>query len=176
MHYRERTTAELLEYARAHSGNLREYSDTTCGRDFLESVATGKIQDHDIIVQLSLDGAQLYEDKDSNCWIFVYIIHDLPPDLCYKKRLVIPAGFVPGPEKMKDSDSFLYSVLYHISALQNEGLQIWDAWTQTYLPRSIPFVFVTADSPAMAMVSGMVGLLKRSALAIQYVIASGLVH
>jgi len=87
----------------------------------------------------------------------VYIIHNLVPDLRYKKRLVIPAGFIPGPEKMKDGDSFLYPVLYHISALQNEGLQIWDALTQTHLSCLTLFVFVTADGPAMAMVSGMVG-------------------
>jgi len=36
MHHRERTMTELLEYARAHSGNLKEYSDTTCGCDFLD--------------------------------------------------------------------------------------------------------------------------------------------
>lgn len=108
-------------------------------------------------MQLSLDGAQLYHDKDSDCWIFVYIIHNLAPDLRYKKRLVIPAGFIPGPEKIKDSDSFLHPVLYHISALQNEGLRICDASTQTHLSRSTLFVFITADGPAMAMVSGMVG-------------------
>jgi Transposase family tnp2 len=101
--------------------------------------------------------AQLYQDKDSDCWIFVYIIHNLAPDLHYKKKFVIPAGFIPGPEKMKDSDSFLYPVLYHISVLQNEGLRIWDASTQSHISHSTPFVFVTADGPTMAMVSGMVG-------------------
>ena len=58
---------------------------------------------------------------------------------------------------MKDSDSFLFLVLYHISALQNKGLWIWDASTQSHISCSTPFVFVTADGPAMAMVSGMVG-------------------
>jgi hypothetical protein len=157
MHYREQATTEILKYARAHSGKVREYNDTTCGRDYLEAVEAGKIKNDDVLVQLSLDGAQLYHDKDSDCWIFVYIIHNLPPDLRYKKKLVIPAGFIPGPEKMKDGDSFLFPILYHISALQNEGLRIWDASTQTHIPHSTPFVFVTADGPAMAMVSGMVG-------------------
>lgn len=157
MHYRERATAEILDYARMHGGKVRDYSDTTCGRDYLDAVESGTIKKDDILVQLSLDGAQLYQDKESDCWIFIYIIHNLAPDLRYKKRMVIPAGFIPGPEKMKDGDSFLYPVLYHISALQNEGLRIWDASIQAHIPRSTPFVFVTADSPAMAMVSGMVG-------------------
>jgi len=157
MHYRERAMGDILEYARTHGGKIREYNDTTCGRDYLEAVEGGTIKDYDVLVQLSLDGAQLYRDKDSDCWIFVYIIHNLPPDLRYKKRLVIPAGFIPGPEKMKDGDSFLYPILYHISALQNEGLRVWDASTQSHISRSTPFLFVTADGLAMAMVSGMVG-------------------
>jgi hypothetical protein len=130
MHYRERAMGEILEYAQMHGGKVKEYNDTTCSRDYLEAVEAGRIKDHDVLVQLSLDGAQLYPDKDSDCWIFVYIIHNLPPDLRYKKKLVIPTSFIPGPEKMKDCDSFLYPVLYHISALQNEGLWIWDASTQ----------------------------------------------
>jgi hypothetical protein len=157
MHYREQATSEILEYAQMHSGKVKEYYDTTCGRDYLEAVEAGKIKKHDVLVQLSLDGAQLYHDKESDCWIFVYIIHNLAPDLRYEKRLVIPAGFIPGPEKMKDSDSFIFPILYHISALQNEGLRIWDASTQSHISHSTPFVFVTADGPAMAMVSGMVG-------------------
>jgi Transposase family tnp2 len=71
--------------------------------------------------------------------------------------MVIPAGFIPGPHKMKDGDLFLYPLLYYISALQNEGLQIWDALTQTHISQSTPFLFVTADGPAMAMISGMAG-------------------
>jgi Transposase family tnp2 len=157
MHYCERTTAKALEYARTHGGRVKEYSDTICGRDYLDTVKAGNIKEDDILVQLSLDGAQLYHNKDSDCWIFVYIIHNLPPNLHYKKRFVIPAGFIPGPAKPKNTDSFLFAALYHISVLQIEGLRIWDTLTQTHIPRSIPYVFVTANGPAMAMVTGMVG-------------------
>jgi Transposase family tnp2 len=157
MHHCERMTSEILEYARAHGGSVREYSNTTCGHDYLDAIKTGKIKKDDVLVQLSLDGTQLYCDKDLDCWIFVYIIHNLPPDLRYRKRFVISMGFTPGPEKPKRQDLFLFPVLYHISALQTEGLQIWDASTQTHIVHSTPFVFVTADGPVMAMVSGMVG-------------------
>ena len=157
MHYRERTTTEILKYARTHDRKLKEYNDTICGRDYLDAVEAGKISRDDVLVQFSLDSAQLYRDNESDCWIFMYIIHNLPPEMCYKKSYIIPAGFIPGPEKMKDGDSFMFPVLYHISALQNEGLRIWDASTQSYIPCSIPCLFVTADSPAMAMIYGMVG-------------------
>ena len=157
MHYCERTTADILEHARTHGGSIREYSNTTYSQDYLDAVETGKIKKDDVLVQLSLDGAQLYQDKESDCWIFVYVIHNLAPNLHYKKKFIIPAGFIPGPAKPKNMDSFLFATLYHISALQREGLQIWDASTQTHIPHSFLFIFVTADGPAMAMISGMVG-------------------
>lgn len=118
MHYRERTTADILKYARMHNGKLKEYNDTTCGSDYLDAVENGKINRDNVLVQFFLDGAQLYCDKESDCWIFVYIIHNLPPEMHYNKRLVISAGFIPGL-KMKDGNSFIFLVLYHISALQN---------------------------------------------------------
>src|SRR5260370_15378681 len=105
-------------------GKVKEYNDTTCGRDYLEAIEAGRIKDYDVLVQLSLDGAHFYHDKDSDCWIFVYIIHNLPPNLHYKKRLVIPARFIPGPEKMKEGDSFLYPLLNLYSALNNISLMI----------------------------------------------------
>jgi hypothetical protein len=129
----------------------------TCGRDYLDAVEARMIKKDNVLVQLSLNSSQLYRDKDSDCWIFVYIIHNLAPDLHYEKSMVIPTRFIPGPEKMKDGDSFLYPLLYHISALQNEGLHIWDTLTCTHIPCSTPFLFVMADGPAMVMILGMVG-------------------
>ena len=54
MHYRERTTANILEHARTHRGSVREYSDTTCGQDYLDAVKTGKIKKDDVLMQLLL--------------------------------------------------------------------------------------------------------------------------
>ena len=124
MHYHERRTAQILEYARTNGVMLKVYNDTTCECDYLDAVKAGKINRDNVLIQFSLDGAQLYRDKDLDCWIFMYIIHNLPPEVWYKKKLVIPASFIPGPEKMKDGNSFIYPVLYHISALQNKSLWI----------------------------------------------------
>jgi Transposase family tnp2 len=118
----------------------------------------GQIKKGDVLLQLSLNGAQLYRNKESDCWIFIYIIHNLSPDLRYKKRFVIPGGFISGPNKPKHGDSYIYPSLYHISALQQEGLQIWDASTRSSVTNSTPFIMLaTADGPAMASMTGMVG-------------------
>ncbi|GLB43663.1 hypothetical protein LshimejAT787_1401750 [Lyophyllum shimeji] len=158
MHYWERKIKETLDSARANGGAIPVYDDTACGQDYLNAWQAGTIKQGDVLLQLSLDGAQLYHDKESDCWIFIYIFHNLPPNSRYKKLFVIPGGFIGGPKKPKHTDSYLYPALYHIAAIQKEGLVIWDASTKTYVRDSTVLVaFVTADGPAMANMTGMVG-------------------
>jgi len=157
MQYRAEATRRIIAYMDTHEGNLEQYNDTCCGRDYLDAVRAGNIQDNDIMIQMSIDGAQLYRDKQSDCWIYIYIIHNLSPEFRYKKFYVEPGSFIPGPNKPKHTDSYLYPALRHIAALQKEGLRIWDASRAVYIPQAIPFfAFGTADSPAMASMTGMV--------------------
>jgi hypothetical protein len=52
-------------------------------------------------------------------------------------------------------NSFLFPSLYHISALQIEGLRIWDAFTQSVRPGSIPtFALARAEGPGSASTLG----------------------
>jgi hypothetical protein len=48
-----------------------------------------------------MDGTQLYAHKASDCWIYIWVIMDLSPDEHYKKRHVLPGGFIPSPNKPK---------------------------------------------------------------------------
>ena len=158
MHYLERKLAENLAYARAHGGRLSRYDDTACGRDLLVAWDSGSFGRSDIALQFSIDGAQLRPDQPSEAWVFIWVIHNLPPSMRYKKDFVIPGAIVPGPNKPGDLDSFLFPSLFHVAALQREGLRIYDASTNTVIPRSIPcVVFGTADSLGSAAMSGMVG-------------------
>ncbi|KIK15155.1 hypothetical protein PISMIDRAFT_16720 [Pisolithus microcarpus 441] len=78
------------------------------GWDYLGAVLNGDIKQDDIILMVSLDGAQLYESKQSDCWIYIWVILNLAPDKRYKKVHVCPGGFIPGPNKPKNIDSFLF--------------------------------------------------------------------
>ena len=156
MHYLEKRLAKIEEHLRTHNGEMESYDDTACSQDLLQAWASGRFTKDDIALQLSIDGAQLYRDRTSDCWIFIWIIHNLPPGLRYKKAFVIPAGFVPG--KPKEMDSFLFPSLYHVAAIQCEGLKYFDASTSTAIPRSVPLVVIaSADGPGAASMSGFVG-------------------
>jgi len=108
-----------------------------------------------MVLMFLIDGTKLYEHKTSNFWIYIWIIFDLPPDLRYKKKHVMIGGFILGVPQ--NTDSFLYPGFHHLSALQKEGLWIWDALNDQVF-ESHPFLALgTADSPGSVHFTGLVG-------------------
>ena len=87
------------------------------GEDYLRCVLGGIIGMEDTVLMISMDGAQLYESKQSDCWIYLWVILNLSPDIRYKKKYVLIGGVIPGPHKPKNVDSYLYTGLHHLSAL-----------------------------------------------------------
>ena len=69
---------------------------------------------------------------------------------------MIPGVIVPGPKKPWDIDSFMFPSLYHIAALQHEGLNVYDTSLGTLVRSYLLVVFGMADSPGSAFMSGMV--------------------
>ncbi|KAF9232878.1 hypothetical protein BU15DRAFT_30421, partial [Melanogaster broomeanus] len=64
--------------------------DIIMGWDYLGAVLDGDIKEHDIVLMLSLDGAQLYDSKESDCWIYIWVILNLSPEKRYRKLHVLP--------------------------------------------------------------------------------------
>ena len=62
----------------------------------------------------------------NNMCIYIWVIFNLPPNKRYKKHFVFPSGFIPGPNKPKNVNSFIFPGLHHLNALIKEGLTIWD--------------------------------------------------
>ena len=117
--YRRSKTREIIDkLLRSNFGNLPTYDDFFHGSEYLENVRNGNITNDDIVLMFSIDGAQLYAHKASDCWIYIWVIMDFSPEEHYKKDFVIPGGFIPGPKKPKNLDSFLFPGLYHLAALQ----------------------------------------------------------
>ena len=155
MRYRRHKTRELLQ--KRACGEDYIYDDILCGTDYLDAVEDGTIQDSDEVVMLSIDGAQLFRNKKSDCWIYIWVVLDLAPDERYKLRNILPGGIIPGPKNPKDLDSFLFPGLAHVSAVQKEGLHLWDGLDRTDLTSFIFLLLVLTDAVAAAQVSGAVG-------------------
>jgi len=155
MHYRRRKT-EDIKRAREQDGTF-DFDDVFCGSDYLDAVDDGRIKDHDTVVMFSIDGAQLYRNKKSDCWIYIWIILDLAPDQRYKMRNILPGGIIPGPNNPKHLDSFLFPGLAHLSALQKDKFPIWDGYRRMEVTITIFLLLILADAIAMAQLTGSVG-------------------
>lgn len=139
------------------TGKIAEYDDIYQGSDYLCAVNEGKITANDMVLLLSIDGAQLYQSKHSDCWIYIWVILDHAPNMRYKKKYILPGGFIGGPNNLKHPDSFMYPGLHHLAAIQKEGLQIWDGERKEIFTSHPFFAFGTADGPGMTHLNGLVG-------------------
>jgi hypothetical protein len=99
--YRRTATKEILDRLVANGGNIETFDDLLHGSEYLEACARGDIGPEDTVIMCSIDGAQLYQDKDSDCWILIWIFLEFAPEFRYKKLHVMPGAFVPGPKKPK---------------------------------------------------------------------------
>ncbi|KIK90751.1 hypothetical protein PAXRUDRAFT_151248 [Paxillus rubicundulus Ve08.2h10] len=156
MRYLWERTQTLLDEIR-RSGSISVIDDVVMGWDYLGAVLNGDIKEHDIVLMLSLDGAQLYDSKESDCWINIWVILNLSPEKRYRKLHVLPGGFIPGPNKPKNVDSFLFPGIHHVAALQHEGLPMWDPLTDSRYISRLYLLFTTVDGPGLVYWDGMVG-------------------
>ena len=115
--------------AQIASGNtiIDSYDDIIHGQEYLDACMQGNISDNDTVVMWAMDGAQLYRDKSSDCWVSIWVILDFDPAIQYKKIHVLPGAFIPGPNNLKIMESFLFPGFHHISAIQTAGFKVWDA-------------------------------------------------
>lgn len=161
MRYREHCVNMLLPDLAELSGmvniDVSVLEDVHHGRGLMDAVINGRIKPEDMVLLFSMDGAQLYRMKKSDCWIYIWVILDLSPEICYKKKYVLPGGFIPGPNPPQIAASFIFPALYQLAALQREGLVIWDA-SRDVVFTSHPFLaFATADAVGMVDLNGWVG-------------------
>ncbi|KAG1807871.1 uncharacterized protein BJ212DRAFT_1206955, partial [Suillus subaureus] len=90
MRWREERTQSILDELKMTGGIPDVYEDVLHGKQYLDACQSGKIKDRDAVLVLSIDGAQLYESKRSDCWIYIWVLFDHSPDARYQKKYVLP--------------------------------------------------------------------------------------
>lgn len=157
MHYHEWRTQEIFDELERNDGLVDAYDDILTGSAYLNAVRDGHIKTEDMLLIISIDGAQLYESKSLDCWMYIWIIIEHSTDQRYKKKNVLPGTIIMGPNKPKFIESFLFPGFHHLSALQCEGLTIWDASRdRTFISRLFLFL-ACADGPGLICMSNLVG-------------------
>jgi hypothetical protein len=92
------------------------YDDILCGSEMQELAERIRITGDDTIISSSLDGAQLYQNKKSDTWISIWILNNFSPNQRYQKKRIFPGTIIPGPNKPKNTDSYLYRGIHHVAA------------------------------------------------------------
>lgn len=79
----ERTQQVLNEYEEKNKISI--INDITASRDYLGSSLAGDISENNVVMMASLNGAQIYEDKDSDCWLYIWVMYH---QSCSKQALL----------------------------------------------------------------------------------------
>ncbi|KAF8219355.1 hypothetical protein L208DRAFT_1551651, partial [Tricholoma matsutake] len=102
-----RCTANLL--AQCHTDNgIQDYDDVCCGSEYLDHVESGQISENDMLLVLSMDGARLYRNKESDTWFSIATLLDFAREICHMKEMVLPTFVIGGPNAPKYYDSFFF--------------------------------------------------------------------
>ena len=110
----------------------------------------------DTAISISSDGAQLTMKKQSNMWLLIVLLLNLPPDMCYKAKNVIIPLAIPGPSAPGNIESFIYP-LFEEMAQSSVGMWTWDAIDSSYFVLKAFICAVKGDMLGSAKLSGMAG-------------------
>jgi hypothetical protein len=156
-----RDVMTMLDNLQTEDGADIIYDDILSGSEAQDIVARLSLTGCDTIISTALDGAQLYQNKKSDTWISIWIINNFSPNQRYQKRHVLPGTVIPGPNRPKIIDSYLFRGIHHLSALQREnngaGLCVWDALEDRVIQSRIIFSLAMADAVGMTELDGRVG-------------------
>ena len=110
----------------------------------------------DTALAISSDGAQLTMKKQSNMWLLIVILLNLPPEMCYKTNQVIIPLAIPGPCAPGNVESFIYP-LFEEMAMASVGIWTWDAIDSAHFLLKAYICGVKGDMLGSAKLSGMAG-------------------
>jgi hypothetical protein len=144
-----------LVYTASHTKTYSDFSDSHVHCMHHESMGLFKDK-QDIAFALSTDGAQLTMKKQSNTWLVIFILFNLPGDMQYKKDGIIIPLATPGPNSPGDIESFLYPMFQNM-AMASEGIWIWDAVDSSYFILRAYICMILGDMLGSAKLSGMAG-------------------
>jgi hypothetical protein len=99
----------------------------------------------------STDGFAPFNRRNKTCWPIIIFIYNLPPELRFLAKYILCAGVVPGPNKPKDFDSFLWPLVQELTELA-VGVRAFDAVEQRLFLLRAHLIRVFGDIPAMSMV------------------------
>ena len=134
--------------------HMRDYFD---GEHFRQCKNDGLFTNiRDIALSISTDGVNITRQKSHSTWPITCTILNYPPELRYKRMMLL--GLTPGPKEPKDLASFFKPLLNDLEKLSAPaGIRCYDAATKAVFSLHAYVCVVTGDTPAIAKMMSMGG-------------------
>ena len=110
----------------------------------------------DLALGFSTDGFCPWKKRKKTCWPLLFFNYNLPPEIRFWLCYVLCVGIIPGPNKPKDFDSFLWPVIEELLKLL-AGVPAFDAVRQEVFALRAYLLVIFGDIPAISMVMRMKG-------------------
>ena len=110
----------------------------------------------DIALGLATDGVNPWRRRKSTFWPILLYNFNLPPEERSHDNNAICIGEVPGPEKPKDMDSFLYPAVQELLKLA-AGIRAYDVIEEEIFILRAYLLTIFGDIPAVSMLLRMKG-------------------
>ena len=105
---------------------------------------------------ITIDGAQLTMKKQSDVWVLIVTVLNLPPSMRYKAHNIIMPFTIPGPSSPGNVESFVYP-LYEGLAKLSVGVWCFDALSGKFFLLKVFLCGVLGDMLGSATLSRMAG-------------------
>ena len=170
--YMNKETAEAMQYRHMHLQEAlkklkpgcppTEYSDFSDSINHINHFHHSHLfkDETDTAISISGDGAQLTMKKQSDVWVLIVTILNLPPNMRSKAANIIMPLVIPGPLSPGNVESFVY-VLYEELAKLSVGVWTKDAVTEKFFLLKVYLCGVLGDMLGSAKLSRMAGHMAR---------------
>ena len=156
LRYRDKCLQKALHVvATAATQTFSDFGDSEVQMDLYQSRSLFE-DPRDIALALSTDGAQLTMKKQSDSWLLILILLNLPPEIRYQSNSTIIALSTPGPKPPHDIESFIYPIFEQM-AMASEGIWTWDAVDSSYFVNRAYVTMILGDMLGSAKLNGMAG-------------------
>jgi hypothetical protein len=117
--FQDQERVKKLLYRSLYQSNEGFYNDIFDGILYKTLCQEGFFSNpYDICLIGSTDGYQIFRQKRNDCWVFLYINANLPPNKRVKKENLLIAGIIPGPHSPKKMDTFLRPLVDELKKLE----------------------------------------------------------
>jgi hypothetical protein len=117
--FKDQNYVEKILYRSTYQSNGKYYNDIFDGLLYKDLCQEGFFSNpYDICLIGSTDGYQIFRQKRNDCWVFLYINANLPPNERVKKENLLIVGIIPGPNSPKKMDTFLRPLVDELKLLE----------------------------------------------------------